>query len=387
MALPAATQAAILNKLASLEASSSSSAWRNQEDGMQVLPKPREESLSEFASAVGGEEDDAPIEIGAIRSLFEAKMKEVEEAEVLLSEVASNTRMLQRDKNALTAERIQLQQEIASSTDKIKQLKAACSALQAKCKEVEANAEANAKGAKEKTEEIRMKTQATVDDITEKITREECDLDVKQQENDHLRQKLKEFCGHLEVRKQHKESVSKTKSLQKQLEEAKKVQMESLLAEEQKKGQGYANFLASRSKKIAELQEAVAMYTEKHQEFKDTALKSSEIYREMSAKKESMATSLDRTEEENKALREQAAALDVVFIQSMNHRKPLVESLERARANHLALEQKCLLLQEQRRELKALAEASAASSSTSSSPPEAARETTAAQAVEATSGV
>jgi len=156
-------------------------------------------------------------------------------------------------------------------------LEVLCRELQKQNKAVMDDSRRVAEEEQSKRAALSEKFQDTIKDVSAKLDAQGDDRIKQFQENDTLREKLKNFADQYELREQHFAHQLKTKDLEQQLNEAKLKHQQEISTQEQQKLAAYMAELETRTKTEIELRSQLSTYSEKFETFQDTLGKSNEV--------------------------------------------------------------------------------------------------------------
>lgn len=203
-----------------------------------------------------------------------------------------------------------------------------------------------------KRAELSAKFQDTIKDVSVKLDAQGEDRIKQFQENDALREKLKNFADQYELREQHFAHQIKTKDLEAQLLEAKLKHQTELNVQEGAKLEAYKNELELRTKTEIELRQQLATYSEKFESFQDTLGKSNEVFTTFKKEMDKMTKTIKKLEKENLDMKRKAAKSDLELLKLHEERDNANKALETSKKQNAQLQSLCKTLQEEKKKAR-----------------------------------
>jgi len=203
-----------------------------------------------------------------------------------------------------------------------------------------------------KRAELNAKFQDTIKDVSTKLDAQGEDRIKQFQENDALREKLKNFGDQYEIREQHFAHQLKTKDLEHQLLEAKLKHATEVNAQEGQKLSAYKAELEARTKTEIELRQQLATYSEKFESFQDTLGKSNEVFTTFKKEMDKMTKTIKKLEKENLELKLKAKKSDVALLNMHEDQENSKKALETSKKQNAQLQSLCKTLQEEKKKAR-----------------------------------
>jgi len=203
-----------------------------------------------------------------------------------------------------------------------------------------------------KRSELHAKFQDTIKDVSEKLDMQGEDRIKQFQENDALREKLKNFTDQYELREQHFAHQLKTKDLEHQLVEAKLKHQTELNIQEGAKLEAYKTELETRTKTEIELRQQLAVYSEKFETFQDTLSKSNDVFGTFKKEMDKMTKQIRKLEKENLELKTKAKKCDLELLKMHEEKETALKSLESQKKQNAQLQSLCKTLQDERKKAR-----------------------------------
>lgn len=175
-------------------------------------------------------------------------------------------------------------------------------------------------------------------------------LGEERDENEMLRQKLKQFSEQYELREQQFMQQLKKKTLELQLAEVKLQQQLEACHQEQAKVQLYTEQISQLLETEKNLRLQLAADGEKFQQFQETLTKSNEVFESFKKEMEKMAKTIKDLNKENNFLKRKCEKTDVSLIELVDEREKVKKQLEKTKNQKEKLESLCRSLQAERKQ-------------------------------------
>lgn len=175
-------------------------------------------------------------------------------------------------------------------------------------------------------------------------------LGEQRDENEMLRQKLKQFSEQYELREQQFKQQLKKKTLELQLAEVKLQQQLEVSCQEQAKVQLYTEQISQLLETEKNLRLQLAADGEKFQQFQETLTKSNEVFESFKKEMEKMAKTIKDLNRENSFLKKKCEKTDVSLIELVDEREKVKKQLEKTKNQKEKLESLCRSLQAERKQ-------------------------------------
>jgi len=292
-------------------------------------------------------ESDCPAEekLDSVQSKFTTLLAEHKKVE---RDLLINTRKLEK----CTKDKDHAQQEATKLAAVKGKLETLCRELQKQNKAVIDDSRRVQEEEHNKRSELSNKFQETIKDVTVKLDAQGDDRIKQFQENDALREKLKNFAEQYELREQHFAHQIKTKDLEAQLLEAKLKHQTELGAQESAKLQAYKQELEARAKTEIELRQQLSTYSEKFETFQDTLTKSNDVFGTFKKEMDKMTKSIKKLEKEKMELKIKEKKCDVELLNLHEGKENALQQLESQKKQNAQLQSLCKTLQEERKKAR-----------------------------------
>jgi len=231
-------------------------------------------------------------------------------------------------------------------------LETLCRELQKQNKSVMDDSKRVAEEEHAKRQQLSEKFQDTIKDVSAKLDTQGEDRIKQFQENDTLREKLKNFAEQYELREQHFAHQLKTKDLEHQLVEAKLKHQTELNAQETAKIEAYKAEFEQRAKTEIELRTQLAAYSEKFETFQDTLSKSNDVFGTFKKEMDKMSKTIKTLEKENLELKKKAKKCDIELIKLHDERETGAKEVEKQKKMNAQLQSLCKTLQAERKQAR-----------------------------------
>jgi archaellum component FlaC len=199
-----------------------------------------------------------------------------------------------------------------------------------------------------KMEDISMKFMETVEDITAKLTEQESLYQEQCKENEVLVEKVGQFEGHELLRNEHFTAQLRAKTLELQLEVAKRDQKQHMLSQERGKGDAYRAHAAQLLGTEKEMKNQLSMYAAKFEHFQDALNRSNAMFAQFKVKMDDMDNTIKRLKAENEALRQTSSESNMALLEQMNQKHAVAKSKDVVAKRKAELEKICRKLQTDR---------------------------------------
>jgi len=231
-------------------------------------------------------------------------------------------------------------------------LETLCRELQKQNKAVLDDSRRVAEEEQAKRAELSAKFQDTIKDVSAKLDAQGEDRIKTFQDNDALREKLKNFADQYELREQHFAHQLKTKDLEQQLLEAKLKHQTEISTQEGSKLEAYKAELETRTRTEIELRQQLATYSEKFETFQDTLGKSNEVFTTFKKEMDKMTKTIKKLEKENMELRLKAKKCDVELLNMHEQKEVALKEAEKSKKQNAQLQSLCKTLQEEKKKAR-----------------------------------
>ncbi|KAK8579665.1 hypothetical protein V6N12_069978 [Hibiscus sabdariffa] len=192
--------------------------------------------------------------------------------------------------------------------------------------------------------------QDAIKDVSNKLEEQREDCLSQLQENEMLRNKLKELADQYALsEKQHAQKL-KQKTLELQLSDLKIKQHEEKLIQEQAQIKVYAEQVSQLLATEKNLRMQLTADGEKFQQFQDALTKSNKVFVTFKQEIEKMAKSIKELKKENVFLKSKCDKSDVTLIELVEERERLKKQLEKTKNQKEKLELLCRSLQAERKQ-------------------------------------
>lgn len=175
-------------------------------------------------------------------------------------------------------------------------------------------------------------------------------LGEQRDENEMLRQNLKQFSEQYELREQQFMQQIKKKTLELQLAEVKLQQQLEASCQEQAKVKLYTEQISQLLETEKNLRLQLAADGEKFQQFQETLTKSNEVFESFKKEMEKMAKTIKDLNRENNFLKRKCEKTDVSLIELVDEREKVKKQLEKTKNQKEKLESLCRSLQAERKQ-------------------------------------
>lgn len=174
---------------------------------------------------------------------------------------------------------------------------------------------------------------------------------MKSLENEELKSKLDQFSQHLQLRREKLRNEERAKDLQQRLEQARHAQIEYAKVQERLRAESYKSKIRHLEEAIATLQQQVAMYGGKFDEFEDTLNRSCTILEKVEEREKALEAMMVKLSQEHDALKHNATEADVGLIKAMEAKRQLEDDVAKVKQQAEKLERKCRRLLSKRQDL------------------------------------
>lgn len=328
---------------------------RAVEDEERQINKSRKRQMKEFKKVMEDSQRSEGDKLKEISSLFLEQVLEVQKLTKDLSTYRKKQEQTQRDKESFYA-------EMTRSAAVRKKLESLCRELQRQNKLILEESKKSALEEQGKRQELSTKFHTTIKDISSKLEEQGAERLRQMKENETLREKLKHLTQQYDIREQHFAHQLRTRSLEKQLVEAKLKQQQELGSQEEGKNRLYGEQISQLLKTEAELRAQLALYGDKFEQFQETLTRSNEVFARFKQEMEKMSRTIKKLEKENGGLRAKCDQSDVSLIELVEERNAQKKQLETLRAQKERLEALCRSLQSERKQNLARQEQNSSSS-------------------------
>ncbi|XP_065176274.1 alpha-taxilin-like [Sycon ciliatum] len=252
-------------------------------------------------------------------------------------------------------------------------LQSLCRELQRHCKAIKEECQQRNKDEEERRQEVAMKFQTSVSEITVKLNEHHKRNQLLKAENIDLVTRLKNMVEQFERHEEHCDKLFKQKQLEVQLCEAKLAQQAMFAAEEKERSLAEKQMLLSETaekqrkcealtQQEVELRSQLSLYTEKFEEFQKTLTKSNEVFATFKKEMDKMTKTIRKLEKETTMWRTRWENSNRSLLEMVEERTIREKTLHGLQAKSERLERLCRALQTERtefaRQLKASQEAS-----------------------------
>jgi len=285
-----------------------------------------------------------------ISSLMTKCIQEIKETTRLQIQTTNQGKQLE----SVTMARDQAQLELQKSHTLTEKLQTLCRELQKQNKQVAEDSRRTALEEQQKRQEMSDRFGGTVKDITQRLDEHAVERQQQLQENQDLRDKLKQLLEQFDLRESHWEKQLHAKGLEVQLAEAKLEQQVQAAAQMEMKASQFSQQIEIMRETEQELRKQLDSYGEKFKEFQETLQMSNDVFAKMKVDSEkqtklvrSMEKKLKHGEAERRELKAKSEETSMALIQKMDE----CAQLERKRN---ALEALCRTLQNKARSASTL---------------------------------
>ncbi|KAL4282175.1 hypothetical protein GQ457_03G027540 [Hibiscus cannabinus] len=192
--------------------------------------------------------------------------------------------------------------------------------------------------------------QDAIKGVSNKLEQQREDCLSQLQENEMLRNKLKELADQYALSEKQHEQKLKQKTLELQLSDLKIKQHEEKLIQEQAQMKVYAEQVSQLLATEKNLRMQLTADGDKFQQFQDALTKSNEVFVTFKQEIEKMAKSIKELKKENMFLKSKCDKSDVTLIELVEERERLKKQLEKTKNQKEKLELLCRSLQAERKQ-------------------------------------
>jgi hypothetical protein len=291
---------------------------------------------------------------GAFQALFASEELALKASGQLSLKKASLLQSRKRDMDKANADIFRLQKETRLDSAAFKDLEELCRNLQAVSVEKQDSNTKLLRAEAERTAEIDRECQASLSGVTAKIDAEEADIDLKAAENVDLLSKMEQFKAHLDLRREKLRNEKKTQELMVKLEAAQSAQRNFHQEQEQLQRDSCKAKIVHSKETILQLEQQLAMYTQKFGEFEDTLSRSAEVLQQLDERERSMAEVVAKLRADSVEWGQRAAQAQANLITALGQQRSSEEQVKGLQADLIKAEKHCRKLQARRKEVLAV---------------------------------
>eukprot|EP01039_Chlorochromonas_danica_P003179 gene3180-3481_t len=320
------------------------------EDSLYGPSKPVHDSSTSSTTTVRNGVIDSEA-VSRVRLLFLAEQQFSESLRTSLSEKLNKLKACKSERDGFASEMFRIREEMLTQDVRARDLEELCRSLQKLCKEKDDQRSYLVEQEREKTKHLERECVQSIEAVTKKIEEEEAELDMKSLENEELKSKLDQFSQHLQLRREKLRNEERAKDLQQRLEQARHAQVEYAKVQERLRAESYKSKIRHLEEAIATLQQQVAMYGGKFDEFEDTLNRSCTILEKVEEREKALETMMDKLSQEHDVLKHNATEADVGLIKAMEAKRQLEDDVAKVKQQAEKLERKCRRLLSKRQDL------------------------------------
>lgn len=198
--------------------------------------------------------------------------------------------------------------------------------------------------------DLSTKFEDAIKDVSNRLEEQKGECLSQLQENEMLRDKLKQLADHYTLSQQQYAQELKQKSLELKIAELKVEQNEEKLTHEQAQIKVYAEKISQLLETEKSLRQQLTADGEKFQQFQDALLKSNEVFETFKQEIEKMSKLTKDLKKENAFLKSKCEKSDYTLIELVEERERMKKQLEKTKNQKEKLESLCRSLQAERKQ-------------------------------------